>query len=331
MALFLLFLSSLTHANGAPDRGRRTRVSPFASLPAFMLFPPTVLSRFAPLLFLALFSFSASAQSPAPADTGWAVGLVGGAALTQASFDNWSGGGQNSLAYKLSVEGSAERILGRIRQTHTGQFAFGQSKIGGEQIRKIDDLLRYSAKLAYLTASPFTLTASFDGRTQVAEGFDYGSDPDAENRISAFFSPALLVESIGVGYEPQPWLRTQLGLAAKQTIVTASDVRTRYSLAPDESIRAEAGLSAAAQFERELLENVVLNSELDIFQAVLKPTSEGFEDNLDPDVRLKNLLTMKINEYLNLTGELELFYDRDLSAELQVRQTLALGLAITLL
>ena len=280
---------------------------------------------------LLLLTTVSAAQSPAPADTGWAVGLVGGAALTQASFDNWSGGGQNSLAYKLSVEGSAERVLGRIRQTHTGQFAFGQSKIGGEQIRKIDDLLRYTAKLAYLTDSPFILTAGLDARTQVAEGFDYASDPDAENRVSAFLSPALFVESVGVGYEPQPWLRTQIGLAAKQTVVTAEDVRARYSLGPDEAVRAEAGLSAGVQLERELMEDVALNSELDVFQALLKPTSEGFEENLDPDVRLKNLLTMKINEYLNVTGELEFFYDRDLSTDLQLRQTLALGIAVTIL
>ena len=43
----------------------------------------------------------------------------------------------------------------------------------------------------------------------------------------------------------------------------------------------EAGLSAGAKLERALMENVVLNSELDIFQAVFKPETEGFDRNFD--------------------------------------------------
>ena len=50
-----------------------------------------------------------------------------------------------------------------------------------------------------------------------------------------------------------------------------------------------------------------------------------------PDIRWNNVVQMSVNEWLNTTLEFELFYDNDQSSDLQLRQTLAVGVAFNLL
>lgn len=251
----------------------------------------------------------------------WTKGLVGSVSLTQAAYDNWKAGGENTVAFKVALDGKAERTAGRVRQTHSAQFAYGKSRVGDQGVRKIDDLLRYNLALAFLVNGPVSPVLGVDARTQVDDGFNYGTDPNT--LIARFLSPAYIVESIGVGYEPAPWIKLRLGAASKQTVVTEETLRAGYGLDPDEQVRGEIGANFGALLEKEVVQNVFLKSELDIFEA--------FTDASHPDVRLKNLVQMKVNAYLNVNLEAEIYYDNDASTDLQVRQTLGLGIGLTLI
>lgn len=284
-------------------------------------------------LFCFVFALPALSQAP-PADTtgAWVQTAVGGLSLTQAQYDNWTGGGENTTAFKGQIKYGA--VGGTtVQQTHEAEFAFGQSRVGDQDWRKVDDLIRYVFKLGYpLNGNEeYQPVFTVDARTQIANGFDYSTEDDV--LISKFLAPAFITESAGFQYKPAPWAQARLGLAARQTIVTDEDLRdpdnpafeftNGYGNDPDQTLRFEAGLDLNVSAEREIFENVLLNSELSVF--------ESFQDLSNPDIRWKNLFTFGVNRYLNATFEFEAFYDRDQSEDLQIRQVLSLGLSYTLL
>ncbi len=272
----------------------------------------------------------AGADTLAP---GWYRSAVAGLGLTQAAYDNWTGGGENTTAFKAQFDYGAMKKGAKTRQIHNVQFAFGQSKIGDVDYRKVDDLLRYSLELIYDRAGALKPIVVLDARTQIANGFDYGSDEVDGIKVSKFLAPGYFTETIGVAFEPAPWMRARAGIAGKQTVVTDADLRNPedpsfaivngYGNDPDQRIRSEIGTEVVFLGERELVQNVFLKSELGVFNS--------FSDFGNPDVRWKNLFTFAINQYMNATFELELFQDKDQSDDLQVRQVLSLGLSYTLL
>jgi hypothetical protein len=49
------------------------------------------------------------------------------------------------------------------------------------------------------------------------------------------------------------------------------------------------------------------------------------------DVNWDNLISAKVSEYINVSFNLNLFYDRDISLSRQLKQTLAVGLTYSFL
>jgi hypothetical protein len=276
------------------------------------------------------------AQDAQPDSVGaWTKSAVGSAFLTQAQYDNWTGGGENATAFKAGLDVKAESSGSKIKQTHTFEFAFGQSKIGDVGFRKVDDLIHYALTLTYPFEGKYLrpVLLTIDARTQLASGFDYGADPEAGTLISKFFTPGYITATTGLEYNPGAWYKARFGVAVKQTIVGDAALRdpehpsfaltNGYGNNPDQSMRLEAGFDFQALVEKPVWENVLLKSELNVFSS--------FSNFGNPDVRWKNLLAFKINEYLNANFDFELFYDEDQSSDLQLRQVLSLGLSYTFL
>jgi len=276
-------------------------------------------------LLILLFCMSAQAQEAPEAIpdslTGWENTLISTLSFNQASYDDWRAGGDNTVAFKLALDGSAKNTTGKISQTHTVQFAYGKSKVGDQEVRKVDDLIRYMFDLVLETGTSVKPVVNIDARSQFDKGYDFSTEP--KSLIAQFLAPAYIVETVGIAHDPAEWISMHLGLAGKQTIVTEESLRDSYGVDSDKSLRRETGISLASVLQKEVVENVFLKSELNVFGS--------FADPDNPDVRLKNLVQMKINEYLNTSLELELFYDKDAWDGLQVRQTLGLGISATIL
>lgn len=279
----------------------------------------------ASLLLLLAVDLTLNAQTIDEADslvTGiWQQSLVANLSFAQAAYNDWRSGGENAVAARFSLDGSASRIDENIEQTHVLQVAYGKTKIADQDVRKTDDLLRYTGDFVYLSRKAIRPVLNFDVRTQFDKGYDYDTDP--VTIIARFMAPAYITEIIGLAYQPQKWLKLRLGFGAKQTIVVEEHLRESYGVDPNKSLRNEGGIMLIALLQREIADNVVLKSELNAF--------ESFPEAAHPDFRLKNLVQMQVNRYLNATLEVELLYDKDAWEGLQLRQTFGLGVSATIL
>jgi len=275
---------------------------------------------------------------PLTEEDGWRSSLVSQLALNQASYRNWQEGGVDVLAFTVGGRGRLERVMGAFKQEHLLRTSFGLVKNDTLDFRKAEDFLRYAFNLQYTALGKLQPTLATELRTQFAPGFDY--DPAAEDyptlaalgfldtgdrlKVSDFFAPAIWTQSLGLTYDPDSWYTVRLGLGLKETIVTIERLRPLYGNDLDQTLRLEAGLESLIEARRELFENVLLESRLGLFQAF-----SGFDDG--PDAYWENTLTMKVNDFLNVTLAAEALYDRDVTDEIQLREVLAIGLSFVLL
>lgn len=282
-------------------------------------------------VFCALVLFAAPAQAQ-EVDTTWTKTMVGRLSGAQAGFSNWAEGGVNTLAFTVGLDGKAVRVTESWQQQHELRFSFGLVRQDTLEVRKAEDLIRLRSSFKY-TAGEGALatlqpTMAAGLRTQFAPGKNFDQDPldmgrDLPVKVSDFFSPATITQTIGLTWDPNPWLTQRLGFAAKETVVLIEELRPLYGVDMDKSFRAELGIEAFTDLEKQLAENVLYKSTLGLFAAF------GSQDA--PDIIWENAIAMKINSFLNVNFEWTLLYDKDVVGDIQAKEVFSVGFSYAFL
>jgi hypothetical protein len=256
-------------------------------------------------------------KAGAPGDTlkpfGWANSVIAGANLTQASFTNWVQGGQNALSYSIWFNGASVQNLERTNWSNTLKLAFGQARIGGQGIRKTDDEIYFESLLIYKLALAINPYASVTARTQFAPGYTYDPLGNA-TAVSAFMDPGFFTQSLGAAYTPAAGIKTRLGIAMREVLTSK---HTQFS--GGATSQTWAGGESVTDAKWEFAQNMALVSRLEIF-APFNPVSDLF-------VRFDNSIAAKVNEYVNVSFNVQTVYDGSVSGHMQVKQVLAIGLS----
>lgn len=268
-----------------------------------------------------------------PSDTTviWQSDWAGKLSASQAGYHNWQEGGINTLAFTVSTTGKVARTEGAWEQTHEARLAFGLIKQDTLDVRKADDVIRLTSSLQYTGVGffrTFNPTLGASARTQFAEGYNYDTDPFEEGqtppvKVSDFLAPGTFTQAVGLTYEPAAWVKQRVGLGAKETVVVIERLRPLYGVRVDQPVRFEAGLEARTEVDKEVLENVRLQSTLGLFASFNQPNH--------PDVLWENLVTMQVNSYLSVTFEFVTLFDRDISTQAQFKEVLSLGVSFVFL
>jgi hypothetical protein len=266
--------------------------------------------------------------------------------FSQAAYKDWEeGAGNGSLSLATALEGQATQRGENWIQAHELGLAFGVINQESQELRKSEDEIQWNSSLRYEGDQFFRLfnpTVAVNLRTQFAEGFDYTSNPfaaedesnvppddprrDLETPVqtSAFFSPAFIVESLGLTYEPLPDITMRLGAASKQTVVLEEDFRVLYGVDDQKRARIEAGVEFASALDRNLTENIRYRSQLDVFFSF-----NQLEE--PPDARWENTINLKVNDWLSTDLQLVALFDQDITDAIQLKETISVGLSFTLL
>jgi hypothetical protein len=281
----------------------------------------TILYVFAFLLLGNVYLFAQEEQKEAPV-YGWKNEVLGSLNLTQASFDNWSQGGENSLSWQFNLITRFIKDEASHNWANTGKFEFGQIRVGDQSSRKsVDEIMlesTYTFKLGWFVDPYISLTAL----TQFTEGFDYGTDP--KTPVSNFLDPGYFTQSIGVGYTPNDMFKTKIGAALRETVTSDFNLYADDPLTSEvEKTKTEGGVESVTDFIYKMEEDLVFTSNLRLFSNLIQ-----FEQIV---VRWDNLVTAKITKYVNVNFNFQLFYDHVISSQRQIKQSLALGISYSFL
>ncbi len=261
----------------------------------------------------------------------WDRSVIGTVSGSQAGFQNWAGGGVNTLALSLGLNGTATRTEGVWSQKHTLRLTYGVVKQDTLDFRKAEDLIRFTSSLTYNgegRAILFKPTVAVGVRTQFAPGFNFEKDPlepDATPpiKVSDMLSPGTFTESVGISWEPAEWFSQRLGVGGKQTVVLIDRLRSRYGVDPDNAVRYEVGIEAFTDIDREVFENVRYKSTLALFAA--------FNSEDTADMIWENLITMKVNSWLQVNFEWVFLFDEDVRSKMQIKEVFSVGVSYSLL
>ncbi len=293
--------------------------------------------RSVPLLVVLALAFGARAQD---ADTltaadGWRSDLVASLTGNQAAFSNWQEGGIDALAGTAALDGRFDRVVGGFLTKQKVRLALGVLQQDTLDVRKAVDVIRYEGRAEVDSQQLVRPAASVSVRTQFAPGYDYTPTPEEyptlpvtagrELKVSDAFAPLVLNQSLGVAVRPGGGLVARLGLGLKETVVAIARLRPVYGNALDQTVRVEAGLDAELAFEREVMENVTYRTRLAAFQGFNQIATDA------PDALFENVLLLKVNDLLNVQLQADALYDADVSADVQLREVLSVGLSVGLL
>ncbi|MCK5219706.1 DUF3078 domain-containing protein [bacterium] len=260
-------------------------------------------------------------KEPANSNYGWKPEIIGRLNLAQNAFDNWSQGGEDSLSWQVTLHGKCANDQANYNWSNAGKLAFGQIKAGAGEMKKSVDEINLESVFNYKLKIPINPFLAVKGETQFTTGYAYTNN--AKLAVSNFMDPVYLTESLGAGYSQGKFLRTRLGLAAKQTIT--NQYPHPYADNPNtpaiEKIKYEYGLESVTDLSLKFSDILTFTSKLEIFSN-LKATDQI-------DVRWDNLFTASLSKYLNVAFNIQWFYDKDISPLRQIRKTLTLGLIYT--
>ena len=254
----------------------------------------------------------------------WNHEMILGANGSQAAYRNWSQGGVNTISGTVSGVYRTFYQKERIKMSLTLNLKYGQARLENQGVRKTDDQIIFNNRWNYLFENKkFSAYGNLGFRTQFDKGFEYPDD-DPKVLVSDFLAPAYVSQTIGLSYSPQDKLDLLLGIGLKETIVNDTTLSVNYGLDPGEKFLLEAGYSTQITYSKEFMKNVIYNGELSTFTNPSKHISST-------DVEFRNELVGKINDKLQTNLQLVMYYDDDITTELQIKQVLSVGFSYKIL
>lgn len=239
----------------------------------------------------------------------WNTSGMGSLTFSQVSFENWAAGGENSYTLNGIFSFQANYKKERVSWENSFDLGYGLVKQSGLGVRKSDDKLTVMSKYGYKTNSNWYYSGAFNFKTQFDKGYKYNEAEGTKRQISDLMAPAYFWLSLGMDYKPSDAFSLMLSpLTDKTTIVLDDSLSARgaFGVKEGKHVRNEFGGFIKVSYNRDIWDNVTLNTKLDLFSNYLKEMQ-------NIDVNWEVLISMKVNEYLSANLNTQLIYDDNIN------------------
>ncbi len=268
------------------------------------------------ILFLFIIIISKShAQSDTSLKTGWTPRGTVALNLSQISFSNWVQGGEDALSFAgLGHFG----VLYHSKKWDFYNFlklAYGKSKSSGT-VKTTDNELRFNTLLIRHLGWKVNPYFSNEVRSSISNGYDYSVTPEVQT--TAFFDPGYITQSLGFIYSVKRF-SSRLGVGLQEVITNKF---TNFSDDPEtadkvEKFKLETGIESVTEANLDLMQNILYSSRLRLFSRF---------NSLDVwDVNWDNIITAKVNDYINVNLSVNMIYEKKASMKTQIKEALQVG------
>jgi len=263
---------------------------------------------------IAVISSSSMAQDAAAVDTSWKTGGIVGLNFTPVSLSNWAAGGQNSISGIALFNYYANYNKGKNIWDNSIDLGYGLTQNGDADPIKSEDKIDLATKYGRYAFKHWYYSALLGFKSQFTPGYNY---PDDSTKISNFLAPAYITLALGMDYKPNDNFSVMIApLTGRIIIVNDQDLADAGAYGVDpaeynelfekvkdgEKMRTEFGASIRALYKKDIIENVNLQTKLELF-------SNYLEDPQNIDVNWEVLISMKVNKYITATLATQLIYD----------------------
>ncbi|HEY8387695.1 MAG TPA: DUF3078 domain-containing protein [Parasegetibacter sp.] len=234
--------------------------------------------------------------------------------FSQGSTSNWSAGSDKfSLSTNLIFNYQALYKKDRRNWDNSLDINYGLVNTTSTGLRKNDDRIDLLSKYGYQidTTGKWLVTVLGNFRTQLTDGQRYFKSDitgnDTSEIVSTFLAPANILISPGMEWKPSGSFNLFLSPSTARWIVVSRRVdqlSELYGIEPGKKARFEIGAFLTANFNKDIFKNVNYKAKLDLF-------SNYRHNPQNIDVFFTNLLSMKVNEWLSVTYNVDVIYDDD--------------------
>lgn len=277
------------------------------------------MKKFTIIAILVVFTINVFGQEEADTLKPWTVGGILSLNISQAAFENWTSGGENSIAGNLLFAGIANLKKDKIFWNNTLITGIGYSRLKGETTKNNDNLEINSLFGRHAFGKNWYYSAIMNFKTQYINGY-LDSNPDS-TVISGFMSPGYLNLGLGLNYNLNDVFTVNIAPAnAKMVFVTDQELANKGDygvdaavldtsgnvITPGKNMNFKFGAYIRAVYNYEIAKNVNLFTSLDLF-------SNYLENPENIDVNWTVLLGFKINDWLTASINTVLIYDADVT------------------
>ena len=261
------------------------------------------------LLFI--FILNADAQIAIVEDTtvnGWIKGGFLALNFNQVSLTNWAAGGESALSSTILGNAFVKYRKNDVYFESVLDAGFGFITTQSQSLRKNEDKIELNAKYGKKAKGKFYYAGMLNFRTQMAPGFNFPNDSTV---ISRFLAPGFLSLALGLDYKPNDWFSMFVSPATgRSTFVldTALSNLGQFGVTPGNNVRFEFGAYLRARLQKDLIKNVSVVSNLQLFNNYSDPIKA---QRANIDVNWENLILIKANKWLTTSIFTNLIYDHD--------------------
>ncbi len=238
-------------------------------------------------------------------DTSWTKGGLVSFNFSQVALSNWAGGGQSSVAVNGFLNVFANYKKGIHSWENSLDLGYGIVQQGTADFIKSDDKIDFTSKYGRQASKVWYYTGLVNFKSQFAPGYNF---PNDSIKISNLFAPAYVLASIGMDYKPNEVFSAYISpVTAKFTIVNDDDLNSigAFGVENNEVLRTEVGGYIRAQFKKDLIENVNLQSRIELFS--------NYANNPENiDVNWETIIAMKVNKFITANISATVIYDDDI-------------------
>jgi len=267
------------------------------------------------LLILVFTAALLSAQVDTSLKYGWTPRGAVALNLSQISFSNWTQGGEDAVAFAGLGNFGVLYHSKKWDLYNSLKLAYGKSKTSGS-FKTTDNELRLNSILIRHLGWVVNPYFSNEVRSSISNGYDYSVSPEIQT--AAFFDPGYITQSLGFIYSKKNF-STRLGVGLQEVITNEF---TKYSDDPDtpdkiEKFKLETGIESVTEANVDLMQNILYSSRLRLFSRF---------NTLDVwDVNWDNIITAKVNDYINVNLGVNIIYEKKASFKTQIKEALQVG------
>ena len=177
--------------------------------------------------------------------------------FNQASFTNWTAGGENNVAGNIGVNYDFNFRNKKIKWDNKIIAVYGSSHVSNQGYRKTDDRFEYNSVLALKTTKRWYFSFFTNLITQFSRGFDYGQDPKKE--VSSVFSPAYLGFGPGILWRKNENMRVNIAPATSRFTFVSKPFSGQYGVPEGKTSTYGLGFNMSAFLKFQLMEELLWN------------------------------------------------------------------------
>lgn len=249
----------------------------------------------------------------------WKTSGITSLTLNQASFSNWSAGGENSIATTALFKFFADYTKDNFSVNNSLNLRYGMVKNESDPLRKSEDLIELNSQVNQQFSEHWSASGLVNFTTQFADGYNY---PDDSTIVSKFMSPAYLTIAPGILYKPVDYFSILFSPASMKAIFVMDQELAdlgAYGVNPaefdeqgnktadGENSKVKLGAFAEFYFKKDLKTDLSFESKLNFFYNYL-PDDNIPDGTMPLDVNWQNFLNYKLNKWFSANLFVHLAY-----------------------